>query len=102
MNSNPLAGLKFDYWYKILPAIGSVTLVIGLTFKTYGLKNLFVIIVSVGIILIGIGEWINHPLQTTLFYSYKITSRKRINTFSGNLADIIGIGLVILSFARFW
>jgi len=95
MNQNPLSTLKIDCWYKILPVIGTVTLILGLTVDIKGVSNIFVQLVSVGVVFIGIGEWINHPLQTRLVPGYKTTGYNRINTFPGNSWDIIGIGLII-------
>jgi len=95
MSQNPLSTLKIDYWYKILPVIGTVTLILGLTIDIKGITNTLVQLVSVGVTFIGIGEWINHPLQTKLGMGFKITSYKRINTFAGNIWDLIGVGIII-------
>ena len=95
MTQNPLSTLKIDYWYKILPVIGAITLILGLTVDIKGVSNIFVQLISIGVIFIGIGEWINHPLQTKLTMGLKITSRNRINTLAGNAWNLIGIGLVI-------
>jgi hypothetical protein len=98
MPENPLSSIKIDYWYKILPVIGTVTLIIGLTMDVKGVSNILVQLVSVGIIFIGIGEWINHPLQTKVGPGFKIASYKRVNTFAGNTWDLIGICIIIYSF----
>jgi len=95
MIQNPLSTLKIDYWYKILPVIGTITLIVGLTVDIKGVSNILVQLISIGVIFIGIGEWINHPLQTKVGMGFRITSHNRINTFSGNTWDIIGIGLII-------
>jgi Na+-transporting methylmalonyl-CoA/oxaloacetate decarboxylase beta subunit len=98
VSQNPLSNLTIDYWYKLLPVIASVTLVLSLTVELQGVTNTFVQIASIGVIFIGIGEWINHPLQTKLAYNLKITNRNRINTFWGNMWDVAGVGLVIYAF----
>jgi len=95
MTQNPLSSLKIDYWYKIFPVIGAVTLILSLTVEMKGISNIFVQLLSVGVIFFGVGEWINHPLQTKLIGLGKITSYNRINTRAGNLWDVIGIGIII-------
>ena len=86
MPKNPLSSLKIDCWYKLLPAIGTVTLIIGLTVDVKGVSNVLVQLVSVGIIFIGIGEWINHPLQTKVGIGFKITSYNRVRGVSTRLS----------------
>ena len=95
MTQNPLSTLKIDYWYKILPVIGTITLILGLTVDIKGISNVLVQLVSVGVIFVGIGEWINHPLQTRVGIGFKIESYNRINTFAGNAWDLIGIGIIV-------
>lgn len=95
MSQNPLSSLKIDYWYKILPVIGSITLILGLTVEIKGVSNILVQLVSIGVILIGIGEWINHPLQTSFGLNFKITSYKRLNKLSGNAWDLFGVALIV-------
>jgi len=99
MSQSPLSELKIDYWYKILPVIGSVTLILGLTVDMKGVSNILVQLVSIGVMLVGIGEWINHPLQTKVGAGLKITSHNRTHTFAGNAWDMIGIGVIAYAFA---
>jgi hypothetical protein len=98
MSDNPLKSLKLDYWYKILPVIGTVTLILGLTVDIKGVTNILVQLVSIGVIFIGIGEWINHPLQTGVGHNFTITSYNRINTISGNLWNLFGLIIIIYAF----
>lgn len=98
MTQNPLSTLKIDYWYKILPVIGTITLILGLSVDIKGTSNILVQLVSVAVIFIGIGEWINHPLQTQVSINYKITSYNRVNKLSGNIWDLIGVGIIIYAF----
>lgn len=98
MSQNPLSALKIDYWYKILPVIGTVTLILGLTVELKSVSNTLVQLVSIAVIFIGIGEWINHPLQTKVGPGFKITSYNRINTLAGNVWDLVGIGLIMYAF----
>ena len=95
MSQNPLTALKIDYWYKILPVVATVTLIIGLTVEVKGVSNILVQLVSIGVIFIGIGEWINHPLQTGVGPGLKITSYNRINTIAGNTWDLLGAVIIV-------
>jgi hypothetical protein len=65
--SNPLQNLKVDYWYKAILVIGAVTLILSLTVDLKGIENSVVQIYSLAAILIGCGEWVNHPLQTKIY-----------------------------------
>ena len=98
MSQNPFSALKIDDWYKLLPVIGGVTLVLALTVEMRGVPNVLVQLVSIGVIFIGIGEWINHPMQTKIVPGFKITSHIRLNTFSGNFWDLLGIGMIVYAF----
>lgn len=100
MSNNPLSSLKIDYWYKLLPVIGTITMIIGLTLDVKGVTNIFVLLVSLGVILIGIGEWINHPLQTKVGPTYKIVSYNRLNTWAGNCWDLVGLSVIGYAFAQ--
>jgi hypothetical protein len=94
MTDNPLSGLKLDYWYKLLPLLGTITLIIGLTVDVKGVANSFVQLVSLGVIFVGIGEWINHPLQVRIAPGIKITSYNRKNTFAGNAWNLFGVTFI--------
>ncbi len=87
--------MKIDYWYKMLPVIGVITLILGLTVDTKGISNTFVQLVSIGVICIGIGEWINHPLQTKVGHGFKIESYARLNKISGNGWDLLGVAFIV-------
>lgn len=64
--------------------------------------------IAMGIILIGIGEWINHPLQKSVavkdkkdFIFHRITHRKRRPNGIGNIVEIIGLLMVFTGFAEY-
>ena len=65
--SNPLQNLKIDYWYKAVLVVGAVALVLSLTVELKGASNSTVLLFSLSAVFIGIGEWINHPLQTVIY-----------------------------------
>lgn len=91
---NPLSKLVLDYWYKV------IILVCILVFLLSGaglLPNLPVIptaLISLGGFFLGLGEWINHPLQVGLVYRFKITRYRRYPSFAGQLFDLLGLALI--------
>lgn len=95
MSNNPLSTMVIDYWYKILPVIGTITLIASLTVDMKVADNPTVMFVSIGVIFIGIGEWINHPLRTGIIPGAQITTYNRINTFWGNIWDLIGAVIIV-------
>lgn len=102
---NPLQSLVADYWYKAMVVAGVFVLAISLVFEIKGVQNVTVQQLSFGIALIGIGEWINHPLQTRLFLpSVYIprggiaTSYNRSPCLLGSLFDILGFIVVCIGF----
>jgi len=59
-----LKSLAIDTWYKVFIAIGAVVLVLSLFTEAKGIKNSHVQLVSAGILLIGVGEWKNHKIES--------------------------------------
>lgn len=100
MSNNPLANLKIDYWYKALLAIGVCVLILSLSLEMKGVQNSVVQLVSLGAILVGIGEWINHPLQERGGHGFKVSGHRRINTDPGNVCDLAGIILASVGIVK--
>jgi len=100
MSSNPLSNLKIDYWYKALLVLASCVLIVSLSVEMKGVKNCVVQLFSLGAVFIGIGEWMNHPLQTRIVPGYKITGHPRINTFGGSALDLLGLVLLIIGIVK--
>ena len=80
MNPNPLQNLKIKFWYQV-------------------------IMVS-GITVLGLGEWINHPLQQRIMpsnflgYIVKTSGYPRRSTFIGVVFDVISVILFIIGGVR--
>lgn len=98
--SNFLNGLKIDYWYKAVLVVAVGFLALSLTIEFKGVENGHVALISLGCALIGLGEWINHPLQQAIMapsLDYpgwgKLSGYPRRNTLLGNLLLIGGIAL---------
>jgi len=88
-----LKNITVEYWYKMIVVAALFFLFISLTTPLVGVSNQAVQLLSLGAFFIGIGEWINHPLQTRLEYNLKITSRNRLANFTGLAFDALG-GLI--------
>lgn len=105
--SNPLNNLKIDYWYKALVVVSATILIVSLTVKLEGIENQIIQLLSLGTLLLCIGEWINHPLQTALMHPNiyargggKITSYKRKSCLLGSLFDILGFIILFIGVFR--
>lgn len=69
----------------------------------YGIRQ-----IALGIIFIGIGEWVNHPLQKSMVMQgeknvkfRKFTHRKRSPSGLGSLLEIIGLLLLFIGIADY-
>ncbi len=98
-----------SYFFIILLFIGAGLLV--LSFFTENQHEFFSGLqqVALGIFTIGVGEWINHPLQKSLAYKdkqdmkfQKIRHRKRNPSSLGNLLEICGLILIFIGLADFF
>lgn len=63
--SHPLKRLTLDYWCKPMIIISFTFLLLSLTAELY-VDNHVVQMLALGALLLSLGEWANHPLQTTL------------------------------------
>jgi hypothetical protein len=105
MKTNPLSNLVVDYWYKAIVVVSTCCLLLALTVKTYGIDNKTALLLSTGFLFIGIGEWVNHPLQTGLMHhpihgTGKTTSYNRSPKLTGNLFDILGFLIICIGIKR--
>lgn len=97
---NPLSKLSLDYWYQVL----MVVCVIVFLLSGAGMLKAFPVAptaaISAGGFFIGLGEWINHPLQTTIASATAylpggvFTGHPRRNGPLGLLFVVLGLVLV--------
>jgi len=92
--SNPLESLKLDYWYKALLAMCSVLLIVSLTVPLQGINNNVAQLLSLGGIFIGLGEWINHPLQERIGPGFKVSGHPWRFTLLGTGFDLVGLACI--------
>jgi hypothetical protein len=91
---NPqLSSLKLDHWYKVIIAVSfTVFLANGCGYlPVYPTKE--TALLSSGCFFIGLGEWINHPLQTTILPLGIATGHPRNGTAIGYSFVLLGIYL---------
>jgi len=98
--SNPLQGLKVDYWYKAVLVIATVSLLASLTVPLQDVSNSIVAEISIGGILIGLGEWINHPYQEQIGNGFMISGHPRKNSILGVVFVICGITITACGIYR--
>jgi hypothetical protein len=94
--TNPLQALVVDSWYKAIIVVSVVFLLVAITVDLKGVENRTVMLLSFGAFFVGIGEWINHPLQVRVIPGAKITSHNRLPGLLGSLFDVLGFLLVCL------
>jgi len=85
---SPLSKWDFEHWWKLLGAAGAL---IGAA----SAPPVFVpgVLIGLGLLFFGIGEWINHPIQMKRSGGVITESYPwRFNSF-GLVLDLIGVGL---------
>jgi len=100
--NEPLSGLKIEYWYHALTALGAAGVIAALAFEFHGVANAHVLLAALGCFFVGLGEWINHPLQTAIMprTAYHpggiITGHPRNANALGALFDVLGLVLMAI------
>jgi len=96
--ANFLAALELEHWYQMVIAASFALLVISLVVPLQGVPNAAVQLLALAGMCIGTGEWINHPLQTSVdpHLRYKIWGYPRHATALGVSFDLAGALLFML------
>jgi hypothetical protein len=96
-----LSGLKVEQWYHVFVILGGAGVVAAMTVDLKGIDNPHALLIAMGFFFVGVGEWINHPLQTKLvppnIYMRgggKITGHPRNASLLGSLFDVLGFVLL--------
>jgi hypothetical protein len=99
-----LKGLQIDAWYKVFVYLGAVGFIISLFIDVKGITNQELLIFSLGLFFIGVGEWKNHkwlsyikPPNAYTGPSAFIQQEARHPDFVGVSFDVIGVLLLALS-----
>src|ERR1044072_5956234 len=88
--SNPLSGLKIDHWWHAFTVLGAAGIIASMTIKSNVVSNRDALLLSLGFFLFGVGQWINHPLQTRLEGSLKFTGYHRSPYPLGLVLEFLG------------
>jgi hypothetical protein len=62
---NPLSKLALDYWYQVLMVVSFVVFLLSGSGVLRAFPTIPTALISLGGFCIGLGEWVNHPLQTS-------------------------------------
>jgi hypothetical protein len=105
---NPLSKLALDYWYQVLMVVSIVVFLLSAAGVLKALPTVPTLLISFGGFWIGLGEWVNHPLQTKVYpgnayYPGLIgTGHPRSPNAIGNLFLFLGFVLVAAGIYKFF
>lgn len=104
MVSNLFKTLNLDAWYKVLVYLGGIGFILSLyiPIPIVGVTNKQVILISLGMFFLGLGEWKNHKYLSwwetpTVFAQTKIRKPDVI----GISFDILGLSLLFIGLLDF-
>ncbi|WP_231753035.1 hypothetical protein [Burkholderia sp. TSV86] len=93
-----------DYWYKMLIPISVILFILAITTDLHTIPNGPLVLLSIGLFMIGLGEWINHPLQTSAGVNFGqkmvIVAHPRRPKVGGVVLDIVGAILGFIGFVK--
>ena len=89
--SNPLNGLKIEYWWHAFTVVGGAGMIACIPFKVDFISQRDSFLFFLGLFMFGVGSWVNHPYQETHIPGGKITSYHRQSSFFGLFLEVLGI-----------
>lgn len=89
-------GVDQRQWWVALVVFGS-----GFLAAAIAVKERDLVLIALGIVAFGFGEWRNHPLQTGVGPGFKTTSYPHRASAFGMLLDALGAALIGLGLYRF-
>ncbi len=102
--SDVLKNLVVDSWYKAFVYLGALVFVISLFWDVKGITNAQALMLSAGLFLIGIGEWMNRtdelsvkPPNVYTGPTAFITTTVRKPCLVGIVLDLLGLALLALA-----
>jgi hypothetical protein len=78
-------GFDLDRWWKVAIVVG-----LALVLAALAANNRAVVLVGLGIVACGFGEWINHRMQMEFIHGGTLTSYHRANRPLGLVLDALG------------
>lgn len=103
------ARFELDHWYKVLVLAGAAGVAGALAFDLGDVDSRHVLLLALGVFFVGLGEWVNHPIQTIVFQKTRydpihvVTGYPRHPKRLGTLFDLLGallVGLAIYKIAQ--
>jgi len=88
MSDFDLGKISLDEWWKVIATAGGAIAVAAVAAKFTP-----AILLGIGLLLFGAGEWFNHPLQTKVGVDFKITGHPWRPRLFGLLMDGAGLAL---------
>jgi hypothetical protein len=85
---------QYSTWYVALIAAGAV-----IASASAAVRNDSAFLVGLGFVMVGVGEFMNHPFRTALRFDdfgrpiYKVFGRARAPKVVGVAIDVLGVGL---------
>lgn len=93
---NPLSNLKLDQWYHIAMVVGLGVFIATAVGALKVLPATATLLISLGVFLIGWGEFINHPHRVGFVPGWQIETTSRSPGCLGLFLDLIGCALIIV------
>lgn len=92
---NPLSKLALDYWYQVLMVVSVVVFLSVGAGLLHAFPTVPTAIISLGGFFVGLGELINHPLQTALVPPSTYHPPGVITGHPRN-SSLLGVGFLVL------
>jgi hypothetical protein len=90
-----LRAFGLDEWWKALAAAGLAIVLASIT-----VKFVPAFLIGLGVLLFGIGEWRNHPLQEQIGFGFKLSGHPRSASIFGLACDAVGLVLAALGLGK--
>lgn len=102
LGMDELKGLATDKWYRALPAL-SVILIVGAAALTDDpeLRKTLILCGFAGL-LIGIGQWIDHPFRSSIHGHLKFSGYPYRPSLMGSLITLAGVVVALRGIWRLW
>lgn len=88
--SNPLSSLKIDHWWHAFTATGAAGFIAAIAVEPKSIPQRDLILLSLSLLLFGVGQWINHPIQQSIHPRGICTGYPRRTHLLGFLLEILG------------
>jgi len=90
--------LKLDTWYRAFVYLGGVAFLAALFVETKGITNGQLQLLSLGVFLIGIGEWKNHKTESWIKPANAYTGGPALMSAKVRKPDPFGLACEVLGF----